>query len=109
MNFYQVLSNNNYFIIENSILLVPGINSNHQYEKGMQIIKAVVIAGDLNKVKMMCGLWSADKRIVLRKIDKDNLLQTLDRSGELSKKQYVTALSEMVSYIRSFSICFFFQ
>uniref|UniRef100_A0A1I8EI22 Uncharacterized protein n=1 Tax=Wuchereria bancrofti TaxID=6293 RepID=A0A1I8EI22_WUCBA len=69
---------------------MPGVSSNRQYGKGMQIIKAAIVAGDLNKVKVMCELWSADKRIVLRKIDKDDLLQTLDRKGELSKKQFVT-------------------
>ncbi|EJW73268.1 hypothetical protein WUBG_15824 [Wuchereria bancrofti] len=69
---------------------LPGVSSNRQYGKGMQIIKAAIVAGDLNKVKVMCELWSADKRIVLRKIDKDDLLQTLDRKGELSKKQFVT-------------------
>uniref|UniRef100_A0AAF5RVH9 Leucine-rich PPR motif-containing protein, mitochondrial n=1 Tax=Wuchereria bancrofti TaxID=6293 RepID=A0AAF5RVH9_WUCBA len=73
---------------------LPGVSSNRQYGKGMQIIKAAIVAGDLNKVKVMCELWSADKRIVLRKIDKDDLLQTLDRKGELSKKQFVTKLSE---------------
>ncbi|VDO30021.1 unnamed protein product [Brugia timori] len=68
---------------------LPGVSSNRQYGKGVQIIKAAIVAGDLNKVKVMCELWSADKRIVLRKIDKDDLLQTLDRKGELSKKQFV--------------------
>ncbi|KAK6108420.1 hypothetical protein QQG55_32025 [Brugia pahangi] len=76
---------------------LPGVSSNRQYGKGVQIIKAAIVAGDLNKVKVMCELWSADKRIVLRKIDKDDLLQTLDRKGELSKKQFVTKLSEKVA------------
>lgn len=78
------------------IVLVPGASNNHNYGKGMQIIKTAIVAGDLNKVKMMCEFWSSDKRIVLRKVDKDDLLQTLDRNGELSKKQFVTALSEKV-------------
>ncbi|VDK84101.1 unnamed protein product [Onchocerca ochengi] len=73
---------------------LPGVSNNRQYGKGMQIIKAAIVAGDLNKVKIMCELWSADKRIVLRKVDKDDLLQTLDRNGELSKKQFVNILSE---------------
>lgn len=62
----------------------------------MQIIKAAIIRGDLNKVKMMCKLWSSDKRIVLRKADKDDLLHILHRNGELSKQQFVTTLLEKV-------------
>ncbi|VDP12483.1 unnamed protein product, partial [Onchocerca flexuosa] len=76
---------------------LPGASNNRLYGKGMQIIKAAIVGGDLNKVKTMCELWSADKRIILRKIDKDDILQTLDRSGELSKKQFVTILSEKES------------
>uniref|UniRef100_A0A915PYG6 Uncharacterized protein n=1 Tax=Setaria digitata TaxID=48799 RepID=A0A915PYG6_9BILA len=79
-------------------LLFPlsGASSNHQYVKGMQVIKAAILNGDLNKVKVMCKLWSADKRIVLRKADKDDILQALDRSGEKSKKLFVTALLEEI-------------
>ncbi|CAG9535781.1 unnamed protein product [Cercopithifilaria johnstoni] len=82
-------------------LLFPlsGVN-NRQYRKGVKIIRAAIVAGDLKKVKMMCGIWSTDKRIVLRKTDKDDLLRTLDRNGELSKKQYVAALSEMIPMSR---------
>uniref|UniRef100_A0A158Q792 Leucine-rich PPR motif-containing protein, mitochondrial n=1 Tax=Elaeophora elaphi TaxID=1147741 RepID=A0A158Q792_9BILA len=75
---------------------LPGVYSNRHYGKGMQIIKTAIVAGDLNKVKLMCELWSADKRIVLRKVDKDDLLQTLDRNGEKWKKRFVAKLSEMV-------------
>uniref|UniRef100_A0A1I7VXB0 RAP domain-containing protein n=1 Tax=Loa loa TaxID=7209 RepID=A0A1I7VXB0_LOALO len=79
---------------------LPGASNNRQYGKGMQIIKAAIVAGDLNKVKMMCELWSADKRIVLRKIDKDDLLHTLDGNGEISKKQFVITLLEKVATSR---------
>ncbi|KAM3717118.1 Leucine-rich PPR motif-containing protein [Dirofilaria immitis] len=78
---------------------LPGASNNHQYGKGMQIIKAAIVASDLNKVKMMCELWSADKRIVLRKNDKEDLLQTLDWDGELSKKESVTILLEKESFL----------
>lgn len=85
-------------------IIVSGVSNNRQYQKGVQIIKAAVIAGDLNKVKIMCELWSADKRITLRKVDKDHLLQTLGWNGEPSKKQFVATLSEMVKSHAQFKI-----
>ncbi|VDN04999.1 unnamed protein product [Thelazia callipaeda] len=70
-----------------------------QYRRGMQVIKSAIIAGELKKTKIMCELWSNDKRIALEENDKNDLLNTLDRNNEQPKKPFVALLSKKVKYL----------
>ncbi|VDN32102.1 unnamed protein product [Gongylonema pulchrum] len=62
--------------------------SNYQYQKAVQIIRAAIISGSVKKVKVMCEIWSKDERVILRKADKDDLCQILDRNNEQMKKTF---------------------